>query len=327
MAVFVTGGTGFVGREVVRRLAANGREVRCLVRATSSPGAVATLRELGAHVAAGDLTDRASLTAGLRGCEIVINIGAAYSFWTPDRRAYRAANVDGVRNVMECALEAGAAKVVHVSTVVVYGHPAQSPVTEGTPVGPVRFSEYAETKYQGELIAWDLHLTRKLPLVVVYPGGVLGPGDPKASGQYIQDLVNRRLPATIFDDKPFPWVHVRDVAEGIVRAAAAGAGGEKYFLVAENLTFGEINQIVSELAKVPLPRMRLPDALAAAFAAGLTALSRVTKKPPSWGMSSDQIRTMRNGLRVDGSKAVRELGFSYTPVRTALAEAVVSYRL
>ncbi len=329
MTVFVTGGTGFIGREVVRRLFADGpREVRCLVRRTSDPAAIALLQKFGARLVQGDLSDRRSLAANMRGCELVLNVGAAYSFWTADRTAYRSANVEGVRNVMECSLETGAAKVVHVSTVAVYGRPSAAAVTEDVAPGPVRFSEYAEAKYAGELIAWDLHRSQGLPLVVMYPGGVFGPGDPKATGQYIRDLVNRRLPATVFDDSPFPWVHVRDVAEGIVKAAdKEGNIGQKYFLVAENLTFRQINHAVSEIAKVRLPRLHLPDAMALASAAALTALSKFTKKPPMLGMSLDQMRTMKNGLLADGSKAVRELGLVYTPVRTALAEAIASYRL
>jgi len=324
MKAFVTGGTGFIGSEVVRRLAKGGHEVRCLVRPASDTGRIDAT---GAHLVRGDLKDRPSLLEGMRGCDWVIHIAAAYSFWAPDRRIYREVNVDGARNVMECALEAGVSKVVHVGSVVSYGRPAQTPVTEETPVGPVRFSEYARTKHEGEIIAWRLRETRGLPLVVVMPGGVFGPGDPNASGRYIQDLVQGRMPATVLENSPFPWVHVRDVAEGIVRAAEKeGNAGEKYFLVAENLTFGQINRLISEISGARLPRMRLPDGLTLAGAHFLTALARLTGRPPMLGMSLDQIRTMKEGFVVDGSKAVRELGIRYAPVRTAIEEEIASFR-
>lgn len=324
MKIFLTGGTGFIGNQVTKRLVGRGHEVRGLVRPTSD---VRPLTQLGVRLARGDLTDRASLLEGMRGSDWLVNVGAAYSFWTPDPRVYREVNVEGTRNVMGCALELGVSKVVHVSTAAVYGRPAESPVTENTQVGPMRFSEYAETKYEGELVAWHLHETRGLPLVVVYPAGVLGPGDPKASGQYILDLIHRRMPATVFDDVPFAWVHVRDVAEGIVRAAEKEHNtGERYLLAGQSLTFGEINTMISEIASVPLPRVRLPDALATASAALFTAAARLTKRPPVWGMSVDQIRTMKEGLVVDGGKAERELGIRYTPVRVALEEAIESYR-
>ena len=324
MKTFVTGGTGFIGSEVVRRLAKGGHEVRCLVRPASD---TRRIEATGAHLVRGDLKDRPSLLEGMKGCDWAVNVAAAYSFWAPDPRIYREVNVDGARNVMECALEAGVSKVVHVGTAVTYGRPAQTPVTEETPAGPVRFSEYARTKHEGEIIAWRLRETRGLPLVVVMPGGVFGPGDPKATGHYIQDLVQGRMPATVFENSPFPWVYVGDVAEGIVRAAGKeGNAGERYFLVAESLTFGQINRMISEISGARLPRMRLPDGLTLAGAHLLTAVARLTGRPPMLGMSLDQIRTMKEGLVVDGSKAARELGIRYTPVRAAIAEEIQSLR-
>jgi len=324
MKAFVTGGTGFIGSEVVRRLAKGGHEVRCLVRPASDTTRIETA---GAHLIRGDLQNRASLLEGMRGCDWAIHVAAAYSFWAPDPRIYREVNVDGARNVMECALEAGVSKVVHVGTVVTCGTPGRMPVTEETPAGPVRLSEYARTKHEGEVIAWRLRETRGLPLVVVMPGGVLGPGDSKASGRYIRDLVQGRMPARVLESSPFPWVHVGDAAEGIVRAAAKeGNAGEKYFLVAENLTFGQINRMISEISGARLPRMRLPDGLTLAGAHLLTAVARLTGRPPMLGLSLDQIRTMKEGLVVDGSKAVRELGIRYTPIRAAIEEEIESFR-
>ena len=324
MRVFVTGGTGFIGGQTVKRLVGARHEVCCLVRSAS---ATSLLNELGVRLAPGDLTRKDTLLDGMKGCDCVINIGGAYSFWKADRRAYEAVNVGGTRNIMEAALETGVSKVVHVSTVVVYGKPAVSPVTEQVPPGAIRFSEYAETKYQGERIAWELRQTRGLPLVVVYPGAVLGPADPKASGEYIQDVINRRMPATVLTDASFPFVHVNDVAESIVRAAEKpGNVGERYFLTAENLTFGRVNQLIAEISGVALPRFRLPDPLVMGGAALLTAMARLTKKPPMLGLSLDQVRTMKNGPVIDGSKAERELGIHYTPIRQGLKDAIESYR-
>jgi dihydroflavonol-4-reductase len=191
----------------------------------------------------------------------------------------------------------------------------------------VRFSEYARTKYAGDLIAWELSRTGGLPLVMVYPGGVLGPDDPKPTGEYIRNLIEGRMPALVLTDAVFPWVHVRDVAEIIARAAEKEDNlGEKYLAVAENLTFGTINRMIGEISRVALPKMKMPDALAMASAKFLTLLADLVKKPPLWGMATDQIRTMKEGAAVDGSKAERELGVTYTPIRVALEEAVASLK-
>lgn len=324
MRIFITGATGFIGSHVAQRLAQSKHELRCLVRKTSD---VATLRELGATLIPGDVTDKDSVLRGMDGCNSVINLAGLYSFWAPERRHYAATNVEGVRNVMESVLETGVYKVVHVSTVGIYGKPADNPFTEESPVGPVRFSEYFQTKYEGDLVAWDLYKNRKLPLVMIYPAAVVGPGDPKATGRYINELIHRRLPARVLEHSVLTFVHVLDVAEVIVRALEKENNiGEKYFVGKERLSFGEINAMVSELSGVSLPKMRLPDSLVMLNATLLTWLASIIKRPPPWGMSVDQMRTMKEGFRVDGRKVEKELCLEYTPVRVALQEAIASYR-
>jgi dihydroflavonol-4-reductase len=262
----------------------------------------------------------------MSGCDWVLDIAAAYSFWLPRKRTYTEVNVGGTRNVVECALETGVSKVVHVSTAAIYGKPTDRPFKEDSDPGRARFSEYARTKYEGDLIAWELCRTKDLPLVMVYPGGVLGPDDPKATGEYIQNLIGGRMPATVFEDVLFPWVHVRDVAEVIVRAAEKeGNIGEKYLVVGQNMTFGQINQLISGISGVSLPKLKMPNSLAMANAMLLTLLANIVKKPPLLGMALDQIRTMKEGAAVDGSKVERELGITYTPIRVALEEAIASY--
>jgi len=322
--MFVTGGTGFVGSEVIKRCVKAGHEVRCLARPVSITSA---LEELGVEIVRGDILSKPSLIKGMTGCDVVIHAAAAYSFWTANRDEYREVNVGGTRNVMESALQAGVFKVIHVSSVVVYGKPPISPVTEYTPFSRFHASEYARTKCEGEGIAWNLHRSKALPLVVVYPGAIIGPGDPKATGQYIQNLIHRRLPATILDNASFPFIHVSDVAEAITRAAAMPRNqGARYLLVSENLTFGQLNTMISEISDVPLPGVHLPDAVTFTLAGLLTGLSRFTGRPPGWGLSLDQVRTMKNTPLVDGSRAERELGLKYIPIRQAIADAIASYR-
>jgi dihydroflavonol-4-reductase len=324
MRIFITGATGFIGTHLVQRLALTEHRLVCLVRQTSD---VSTLKKVGAALVTGDVTDRDSLLQAMKGCCWVINLANVYSFWEPDRRIYSEVNVGGTRNVMEVALELGVAKVLHVSTALVYGKPADGPFTEESPVGPVRFSEYAETKYQGDLIAWELCEKKGLPLVVIYPAAVLGPGDPKASGQLIRSLIRRRLPATACHASIVTWVHVRDVAEAILRAMDKEDNlGEKYLVGREQLSMAQFYKTVSEISRVPLPRVHLPDSLAMASARLLTWLADLTKKPPLWGMAVDKISTIKEGFRCDGSKAERELGVIYTPIRLAIEGAIASYR-
>ncbi len=324
MRVFVTGGTGFVGKPTVGRLVEGGHEVRCLVRRTSRTG---ELEQLGCELAYGDVTDKASVLEGVHGCEWVVNLANVYTFWEPDRSIYRRVNVEGTRNVMEAALEAGVSKVAHVSTLVVWGNTPDSPFDEESPVGTERFTEYARSKHEGDEVVWELYRQKGLPVVVLYPGAVLGPDDPKSTGQYVRDLIERRAPARVFEDSAFTFVHVDDVAEAIVRALEKeGNEGEKYLVGKHSLTMGKVTRMVSEISGVPLPKRRLPGPVVMAGAVLMTKVADLSGRPPLWGMSTDQMRNIREGAVFDGSKAERELGLTYTPIREALEEEVASHR-
>jgi len=324
MRVFVTGGTGFVGKPTVRRLVEGGHEVRCLVRKTSRTDA---LEELGCELAYGDVTDKASVLDGMKGCEWAVHLANVYSFWEPDKRVYRRVNVEGTRNVAEAALEEGVSKVAHVSSFVVWGKPAQIPFDEETPVGPERFTAYAESKYEGDLVVWKLYRERGLPVVVLYPGGVMGAGNPKSNGQYIQDLVKGRMPGMVFEDSALTWVHVKDVAEAIVRALEKeGNEGEEYLVGKHALAMGELTRTVCEISGAPLPKVSIPDPVIMAGATLLTKVADLTGRPPLLGMSKDTMRNLKEGAIFDGSKAERELGVTYTRIREALEEEVASHR-
>ncbi len=324
MKIFITGATGFIGTHLVKRLAQTEHTLYCLVRKTSN---IRELKEIGATLVTGDVTDKNSLLEGMEGCDWLLHLANVYSFWESNKQIYTEVNVEGTRNVMECALETGVSKVVHVSTAATYGKPADSPFVEESAVGSVRFSEYARTKYAGDQIAWELYEKKGLPLVVIYPGSVVGPGDSKASGKYISDLLRRRLPATVLPNSVLTVVYVMDVVEAIVSAAEKENNiSEKYLIGKHQLSVGESNEMISEISGVPLPKIRLPDSLAMFNAILLTALADLIKKPPLWGMSTDQIKTMREGFRFDGSKAERELGITYTPIRDALEETIASYQ-
>ncbi len=319
MKIFITGATGFIGSRLVKRLAQTKHEMICLARESSD---VQFLIEAGVTVFIGDVTDKASLLQGMEGCDWVVNLANFYEFWTPDRRLYHDVNVEGTRNVMEAALAKKVSKVLHVSTAAIFGN-AVWPVTEASEMGARCFGEYARTKREGDLIAWELFEKKGLPLVVVYPGAVLGPNDPKATGRYIRNVLQRKMPVQVLRKSMFPFVHVRDVAEAIVRGLEKeGNIGEKYLIVSENLTFGDINEALADISGVKLPKLKLPDAMTMLGAYFMTGLANLFKKPPFLDMAVDQMCLMKHGMQADGSKAARELGFSYMPIREALAEQV-----
>jgi dihydroflavonol-4-reductase len=323
MKIFVTGGTGFIGTRLVECLAQTDHELVCLARKSSD---VSTLKKLGVTIAAGDVTDKESLLKGMQGCDWVANLANLFVFWVPEEQVYTDVNVEGTRNVMESALETGISKIVHVSTAAVWGKTDHWPITETTPVGAQRASQYARTKYEGDQIAWRLYKERGLPLVMIHPTAVVGPNDPKATGRYIKNVARRRMPAQVLTNAPFSFVYVGDVCEAILRALEKeGNIGEQYLVNGANLTFGEINRMIGDIAGVPLPALRLPDAVTVVNARLLTTLANLIKRPPWLDLSVDQVSLMKQGFVIDGSKAERELGLTHTPIRRALEEAIASF--
>jgi dihydroflavonol-4-reductase len=322
--VFVTGGSGFVGKPTVRKLIEDGHQVRCLLRRASRTD---ELERLGCETAYGDVTDKASVLEGMRECEWVVNLANLYSFWEPDKSLYRQVNVEGTRNVMEAALEASVSKVLHVSSFVVWGKPSRRPFDEETPFGPERFTEYARSKYEGDEAVWELYRKRGLPVVILYPGIVLGAGDPKASGRYIEDLIEGRIPGKVFEDSAFTYVHVNDVAEAISLALKKeGNVGEKYLIGNQTFTQGEYTRMVCETSGTPPPKRSIPAAAVMAMAWVLTKAAELSGRPPRLGMSTDQMRNLRAGGAFDGGKAERELGLTYTPIGVAVEEEVASHK-
>jgi len=320
MRIFVTGGTGFIGSHVVKRLVQKDHEPICLVRSTSN---TTELEKMGVGLVTGDVTNKDSLAECMVGCDWVVNLANIYSWWVPDKRIYTKVNVEGTRNVMECALETGISKVVHISTAYVYGKPETLPFTEETPVGSVRPSEYTRTKYEGDLVAFQLYEKRGLPLVIIYPGTVVGTGDPKSIGRYIRRFLADRVPNTAFPNAVHTYVYVGDVAEAIVLALEKEHNlGEKYLIGKYHLSNLELAELLSDLSGVSIPP-KTPGAISLLVSAVISLLADLTNRPPSLP-PLDYMRVIRDGCVFDGSKAEQEMGLEYTPIHDILKEAVES---
>jgi dihydroflavonol-4-reductase len=321
MKVFVTGGTGFIGSHTVKRLVKDGHHVTCLVRKTSD---TRKLEELGVNLAHGDVTDRESVAQGMHGRDWVVHLAAAFSYWAPDNTIYHKVNVDGQRNVMEIALEQGVSRVVDVSTIGIWGNTPVKPITETTPFGQKRSSRYFETKYQGYLLTWELHQTRSLPLVSVFPVAVAGVGDRKGFRGTIQDLI-AGYPGYAFPNAHLPTVHVQDVVEMIARVLySSDLLGEKYIVGKYNPNLKEIFDMICDAACIPHLSKILPNSLILTTAYVSTQISNLTKRPPY--LEYESIKLLTDDFVVDGSKAERDLGIVYTPIYQAFEEQIAEIR-
>jgi len=321
MPVFVTGGTGFIGSHLVEALVRNNEQVYALARKTSNR--TDRLKELGATLIDGDVTDAPSLKGAMKDCQTVYHLANRYEMWMPDKSLFYKVNVDGTRNVLNEAMNAGVEKVVYTSAAEALGEKKGETATEETCHSGVHLSEHCRTKYLGLMEASKLR-DRGLPLVVVMPCAVIGPGDLKATGKIILGLLNQKLPGVFFGDSSIAFIHVKDVVEGHMLAAKKGKVGEKYILASEILKVRDFFETVCNIGNVPMPKREISPAMCTMLAYMMEFGSFFTKKPPE--MPLPMVRVMTHGMMFDNSKAKRELGMKFTPIKDTLPETIAWYR-
>ena len=319
----VTGGTGFVGAVVVRRLVSAGHRVRVLAR-PGNPRQL--LAGLPVEIAEGDLGDTASLARCLKGCRLLFHVAAMYTLWAKDRRLFYEVNVEGTRRLLRGAAEAGVGRVVYTSTVGVLGIPRDgSPGTEDTPVSLADMAgDYKRSKFLAEEVARG-YAGQGLPVVIVNPSAPIGPGDikPTPTGRLVVDFLRGKMWACL--DTGLNLVDVEDVAAGHLLAAERGRVGERYILGGRNLALREIFGILGRIAGMRPPRLTLSAAAVLPIAhLSEWIADHLTGQPPL--VAVDAVRMARKRMFFDPGKAVRELGMPQSPVENALARAVQWFR-
>jgi dihydroflavonol-4-reductase len=318
MDALVTGGTGFVGANLVRELLADGHEVRVLARKGSDRRA---LEGCAVDIVHGDLLDRGSIREAASGARRVYHAAADYRLWARDPRELYRANVDGTRHVLEAAAEAGAERIVYTSTVGALGIPKdgtagdeESPVGLEDMVGPYKASKFLAERVAEELAA------RGAPVVIVNPSAPVGPWDvrPTPTGQMIVDFLQGKMLGSL--DTGLNIVHVRDVARGHILAGERGRVGQKYVLGNRNMSLIEIFRALAEITGVRAPRFRVPYSVAWLAALCMEGAARVTGAAPLVPLNA--VRMARKRMYFSAQKAVRELGLPQTPTEEALRDAV-----
>jgi dihydroflavonol-4-reductase len=273
------------------------------------------------EIAEGAMEDPRSLARAVAGCRYVYHVAADYRIWVPDPVPMFRANVDGTRDLLTAALEAGAERVVYTSSVATLGLVPGGSATEETPssvddmIGP-----YKRSKFAAEQVARGLARERGLPVVIVNPSTPVGPGDikPTPTGRLIVEAARGQMPA--FVDTGLNIVHVDDVAEGHLAAAENGRIGERYILGGENMALAEILAEVAQAVGRRPPWLRVPHSLLFPVAIGAELAARATGRDPF--VTLDGVRMSRKKMYFSSEKASRELGYAPRPAREAIADAV-----
>ena len=314
----VTGATGFVGSAVARALLARGNRVRVLARPNADRR---NLASLSVEVAEGAMEDQGSLARAAAGCRYVYHVAADYRIWVPDPVPMFRANVEGTRDLLTAALEAGVERVVYTSSVATLGLVPGGSADEKTAseiedmIGP-----YKRSKFVAEEVAREFAQQRGLPVVIVNPSTPVGPRDikPTPTGRLIVEAACGRMPA--FVDTGLNIVHVDDVAEGHLAAAEKGRIGERYILGGENLTLAEILAEVANAVGRRPPWLRIPHRALLPVAFGAELAARITGRDPF--VTMDGVRMSQKKMYFSSAKAWRELGYQPRPARDGIADAV-----
>lgn len=322
MKTLVTGATGFLGAHIVRQLLQDGAEVRALVRKGANRRNIAGLD---IEIAEGDLLDTSSLAKAVKGCDRLFHAAADYRLWTRKPAEMYAANVDGTRNILQTAADAGMAKVVYTSTVGTLGnHGDGRPGDETTPVGFADMvGDYKKSKFLAEQVAEDF-AQRGLPLIIVNPSTPVGPLDikPTPTGKLIVDFISGRMPAYL--DTGLNIVSAAECARGHLLAAQKGRSGARYILGGEDLHMSQLLAMLAEIASVPEPRWRLPyqPVLLAAHINGW--LAAITGKEPLIPLAGVQMA--KKLMFFSSKRANMELGYVTSPAYHPLKQAVEWFR-
>lgn len=255
MKAFVTGATGLLGSNLVRLLLAQGHSVKALARSPEKANRV--LGDTSAKIMSGDMQDVAAFADEMVGCDVLFHCAAYFrEYYNPGEHwpILQAINVDGVTNILQAAERAGVKKAIHVSTSGVIGHENGRPGDETTPPNPITYQNlYFKSKILAEERVQEFLQTHQMPVVLILPGWMMGPGDaaPTDAGQLILDLLHGDLPGMVSGGSAI--VDARDVAQGMINAVENGKSGERYIIGGVSHSLAEVAQTVHQLTGVRVP--------------------------------------------------------------------------
>jgi farnesol dehydrogenase len=319
--LLLTGGTGFLGRRSAARLA-QAHDLRLLVRRDSARDRFPE----GVELVTGDVTDRDSLVRAMAGCEAVVHAAALVKIAAP-RAEFDRVNVGGLENVLAAGAAAGVKRLVYVSSFIALG-PSERGASgtldenaEPTFPGRVWINDYERTKALSDASARRA-IEAGIPLVVVYPGVIYGPGELTEGNivvRHLLDLAHGRLPALLGKpERRWNYAFVDDVADGVARALERAPAGGRYVLGGENVTQAEFYRQVALQGGIRVPGARMPDWLAKSAGAAMKLGAAIAGGTPR--LTPDLVEIYRHDWAYDSARAARELDYRPRALEAGLKE-------
>jgi dihydroflavonol-4-reductase len=321
MRALVTGGTGFVGANLVKALSEAGHTARILRRETSP---LQALEGLTYEEAVGDILDIPTLVPAMEGCEWVFHVAAVSDYWRKGVDWLYKVNVEGTKQVLQAARTAGVRRLVYTSSIAALGVSPDGKLLDETHMFNLEPKEfwYGHSKHLAEQ-AVRTAVDAGLDAVIVNPAIVIGPRDVnRISGSIVIEVARGLL--RFYPPGGLNYVAVEDVVAGHIAAAEKGHPGERYILGGENLSYREAIDTIVEVTNGPEPLFSLPRWAIepTAIAVGLARQVFGERVP----VNENQVRMAGRQLYLDTEKAVRELGLPQTPFRTAVQRAYRWYK-
>jgi dihydroflavonol-4-reductase len=303
---------------LLRRLVADGRDVRALVRRESDGRVVA---DLGAEPIRGDLRNLSSVARAVAGCRTVFHVAGINEMCSSDIDQMHRVNVDGSRTIVAAAAAAGVERVVHTSSAAVIGEPAGAVASESTGfTGDL--SAYGRTKRLAEEVVFATALDAGIDLVAVNPASVQGPGRTGGTARILLGFLTGKLRFAV--DTTLSLVYIDDCVEAHLLAERRGIAGERYLVSGITTTVPEALDLLARVSGVERKVRTVPVRLVAALAPFVSAAFRLVRRQPP--LCPEMARIMRHGAAYDGSRISRELGLVYTPPETWLSTTIEWYR-
>ncbi|MCI0490521.1 MAG: NAD-dependent epimerase/dehydratase family protein [Blastocatellia bacterium] len=318
MKYFMTGATGFIGGRVARQLIEAGHEVAALAR---TPAKARDLSALGVSIHEGDITDKESMRLAMTGAEGVFHIAAWYKIGAKDNSEAERVNVGGTRNVLELMKELGIPKGVYTSTLAVFSDTGGRLVDETYRHDGPWLSEYDRTKWLAHYEVALHKVEEGLPLVIVQPGLVYGPGDESPMHDALIQYLEGKLPM-IPRKTAFCWAHVDDTARGHLLAMEKGEPGESYIIAGPVYTFQEAFEMAEKITGIKAPGLHAGPGMLKAMSSIMKVVGAVIPLPATY--SAESLRVVA-GVTYIGSneRARRELGFEARPLEEGLRETLL----
>jgi nucleoside-diphosphate-sugar epimerase len=315
--VFMTGATGFIGGRLARALTSRGYRLRCLVRARER---ATDLAAMGAELLIGDASDEAVVREGLEGARFACHLAGTYDLGAVDRVAMTRVNVAGTRAFIAGLRTAGVERAICTSTTAALG-PARDVGSDDDVYNGPYPSIYHRTKTEAHHLAVAAQ-REGLPLVIVCPALVYGPGDRGPSGRYVQDVLRHRVPGLSTKPAWFSYAHVDDVVSGMVAALERGRIGVTYVLSGEHVSVNDFTKRIARLGGTWAPPLRVPPFMIRLTGSLMDAAGRAfgARLPVSRELA-DTAATGDRWLH-SHARATAELGYAPRPLDEGLPETV-----